>query len=154
MFDRRKIESLYIKRKTFMYALVSRRFATSSTANEVRAFLRKTIRVLDKDLAIIATESPSLFSHSVHETYLPAYNFFRNTAKIRDRGMTITFKNCPSVFLANVEYQLEPRFLFLKSCSDAAGKPNFPWHIHIQNSPEILLEPQDDLEKRLRSNFF
>ena len=122
--------------------------AFSTNEEQVRTFLRKTIRLLDRDLAILENEHPCLYSHSVEDKYLPVYSFLRNTVKIRDRGMTITFKNCPSIFLADVEEQLEPRFLFLKSCSDAVGKQNFPWHVHIQKSPNILIENQDKAEKR------
>ena len=126
-----------------------RRKNTFSTNEEqVRIFLRKTIRVLDRDLAALEEKIPCLYSHSVEDTYFPVYHFLRNTVNIRDRGMTITFKTCPSVFLADVQEQLEPRFLFLKSCSDAAGKQKFPWHVHLQKSPDILIESEDKIEER------
>ena len=84
-----------------------RRKNTFSTNEEqVRFFLRKTIRVLDRDLAALEEKFPCLYSHSVEDTYLPVYHFLRNTVNIRDRGMTITFKTCPSVFLADVQEQL------------------------------------------------
>ena len=137
---------LKFQRVTRNFRHTKNKFSTNE--EEVRTFLRKTIRVLDRDLVVLEEKFPSLYSHSVANAYFPVFLFLRNTVNIRDRGMTITFKNCPSVFIADVQEQLEPRFLYLKSCSNAAGKQTFPWHIHIQNSPDILIESEDRIEER------